>query len=180
MAQRFIVIAEIGRPLFLRLFKAQRRGPDRDAIAVLQQMFELLFAVDKDLVRASFDLTGDRNAIDNHERAIGIRRHMRVVPRRPRVVKYYLVVGRAPNHARHTRFEWMLCLASAGVGNFQLSHTGSRSADYFKAESPENDSGTLILQGKYRFSLAAFSVADGTSAFPALTEVTPPNPTSTH
>jgi len=103
LAQRLVVEAEIGGTFFLRLFETKRAGSDRNAIAVFQQMLELLFAVDKDLVRASFDLTVDDDAIDNHERSIVVRFDVRVVPRRAWVVKHNLIIRRAPNHARGAR-----------------------------------------------------------------------------
>ena len=123
MTQWLIVVAEIGSTFFLRLFKAQRAGSDRNAISVFQQMLELLLAVDKDFVRASFDLTVDQGAVDNHERTIVISLDVRVVPGRARVVKHNLIIGRAPNHEHGVCVQWMLRLASAGVGDFQLSHT---------------------------------------------------------
>jgi hypothetical protein len=52
---------------------------------------------------------------------------MRVVARRARIVQHDLVIGSTPNHARGSAVELMLRLASAGVGNFQLSHTGIES-----------------------------------------------------
>lgn len=123
MTQWFVVVTEIGSAFFLRLFKAQRAGSDGNPIAILQQMFEHLFAVDKDLVRAAFDLTVDRNAINNHERSVVISPDMRVVTGRARVVKHDLIVGRAPNHAWGARVHLICRLASAGVGDFQLGHT---------------------------------------------------------
>src|SRR5712671_2517165 len=103
MAQRLVVEAEIGSAFFLRLLEAQRARSNRDAIAVFQELFELLFAVYKNLVRASFDLTIDDGAINKHEGTIGIRPNMSVVSRCTRIVEHDLIVGCAPNHARGAR-----------------------------------------------------------------------------
>ena len=47
MSERFIVETQIGGALFFSLFKLQGAGADGYAIAVLEGVFELLFAVDK-------------------------------------------------------------------------------------------------------------------------------------
>ena len=67
MAEGLVVVTQIGGALFLRLFKLDRAGANRDAIAVLERVLELLFAVDEDLVCAAMNLAVDLNAVDDYK-----------------------------------------------------------------------------------------------------------------
>ena len=115
MAQRLVVVTQIGGALFLWLFELDRAGANRDAVTVLQHVLELLFAVDEDLVRAAIDLAVDVNAVDDHERTIVGRLDVRVVTRRARIVQDDLIVGRAPDVASELRLQTVLRLATACV-----------------------------------------------------------------
>jgi hypothetical protein len=61
-------------------------------------VLELLFAVDKDLVGAAFQLAIHEHAVDKREGAVVVRFDMRVMARSARVVEHDLVIRSAPNH----------------------------------------------------------------------------------
>ena len=122
MAQWLVVVTQIGRALFFWLFKLDRARANRDAVAILQRVLELLFAVDEDFVSAAMNLAVDVNAIDDHERTIVARLDVRVVTRRARIVQNDLIVRRAPDVTSEFRRQSVLGLATACVCDFKKRH----------------------------------------------------------
>jgi len=49
------------------LFEANGAGADRHAVTIGQLVFELLFAVDEDLIGAPFHLPIHEHSVDEHE-----------------------------------------------------------------------------------------------------------------
>jgi len=49
------------------VIQAQRAGPDRDAVAILELVFEARFAVDEDFICAATELAVDYGAVDDRE-----------------------------------------------------------------------------------------------------------------
>src|SRR5205807_9615920 len=95
MAQRLIVKAQIGSAFFLWQLESNRTGANGDTVAVFQPVFEFLFAVYVDFVRAAPELPAGEDSIDDHEPSVVAQLYMRVMPRRARIVEHDLVVGRA-------------------------------------------------------------------------------------
>jgi hypothetical protein len=100
VSQRLVVVAQILGAFFFCLLEFDRAGADRHAVAVFQRMFEFLFAVDVDLVRATMNLAVHVVTIDDQETAIVTRADVRVMTRRAWVIQHDLIVGRAPDRAR--------------------------------------------------------------------------------
>ena len=121
MSERLVVETQIGGSFFFRLFEADRAGADRDAITIFQLVLEFLFAVDKDLIGAALHLAVHKDAVDEREGSVIARFDVRVMARSARIVEHHLVIGSAPDHD-DSIIKWMLCLASAGVGDFQYGH----------------------------------------------------------
>jgi hypothetical protein len=120
--ERLIVVTQIGGAFFLWLLKLDRARADRDAIAVLQRVLELLFAVDEDFVRAAMNLAVDVNAVDDYEGSIVGRAYVRVMSRGPGIVQDNLVVRRAADVASDFRDQSVLRLATACVCDLQKRH----------------------------------------------------------
>ena len=70
MAQRLVVVTNVSGPFFRRLFEAQRAGADRDAITVLELVFETRLTVDEDFICAATELAVDYSAVDDRESAV--------------------------------------------------------------------------------------------------------------
>ena len=62
MTERLIVVPDIRRTFFDRLFKTQCAGADGYAIAVLEQVFELRIAVYEDFVGTTTELAIDHDS----------------------------------------------------------------------------------------------------------------------
>ena len=122
VAQRPIVVANIGCAFLRCLLETQRAGADRNAVAGFQLVFELRFTIDEHLIRAATQLAVDYRAIDHLERTVVPLPDVRVITRGARIVQDYKVVRGAADGADALRYQRVLPLSSARIGDFKKRH----------------------------------------------------------
>src|SRR5690242_21736742 len=124
MAQRLVVVANVGGLFFDRLLKPSRAAAGREAVAVFKHVIKTRFAVDENLVRTASQLAVDDGAVDDVESAVLERFDMRVIARSARIIQHHRIVGRTTNRASGLWQKTKLPLPTTGIGDFQMSHGG--------------------------------------------------------
>src|ERR1051325_3917774 len=121
MAERLIVVANVGGPFFGALLESQRAGADRYAVAILELILVVWPTVNEDLVGAAAQFAIDDCAVDHRKRSIFAGFDVSVIARGSRVIEHYGVVRSATDGALGLS-EPILPLAAACVSNLDYCH----------------------------------------------------------